>query len=343
MNPRLGVAFLVTALVLAGVCVVQQRQLSRLRAQVASLRSVQSAPADISTSSRIPVGRPPHSPSADSTVVDVAPATPVIEALPAPAPAGAEEAKGKGGMGDMVARMMEDPGMRKMIRDQQRVVMNTMYEPLFKEMNLTDEEKEKLTQLMLDNAMKGVERARDLFSGGDPAKRDEATQSLGEELKQSQAEIKELLGEERFAQYEDYTRNMGNRMAVDQLKSQLASGATPLQDTQAQQLLQIMREEHQMGSDSSGFAGGAANDPTQNLNAIASEEAMDQLFQKQEEINKRVADRATTVLTAEQSEALRTQQANQLNLQRMGMKMARQMMGGAGDTQPAQPAPPPGR
>jgi hypothetical protein len=343
MNPRLGVAFLVTALVLAGVCVVQQRQLARLRAQVESLRSAESAPTDTSVSPRTPVGRPPHSPSADSTVVDVAPATPVIEAQTAPAPVGAEEAKGKGGMGNMLARMMEDPGMRKMMLDQQRVVMNTMYEPLFKEMNLTNEEKEKLTQLMLDNAMKGVERARDLFSGGDPAKRDEATQSLGEELKQSQAEIKELLGEERFAQYEDYTRNMGNRMAVDQLKSQLASGATPLQDTQAQQLLQIMREEHEMGSDSSGFAGGASNDPSQTLNAIASEEAMDQLFQKQEEINKRVADRATTVLTAEQSEALRTQQANQLNLQRMGMKMARQMMGGAGDTQPAQPAPAPAR
>jgi hypothetical protein len=245
-------------------------------------------------------------------------------------------------MGGMLARMMEDPGMRKMMRDQQRSMMDTMYGPLFKELGLAAEEKSRLTDLMLDNAMKGVAHAQELFGQGDPSQREALVKTLTEEQKQSQVDIKALLGDERYAQYEDYTRNLGHRMAVDQLRARLESGTMPLQDTQSQQLLQIMREESQMGSDATGFASQGA-DPAQNLNAIVSEEAMEEFFQKQVAVNQRVAERAATVLSAEQLAALGAQQASQLELQRMSLKMARQVMGGAGDAPARAPAAPPAR
>jgi hypothetical protein len=344
MNARLGIAFAVTTVVLVGVCIVQQRQLAQLRATSESAASVRSVPAADAKSAPTPFAGSPRPAPSEQKAAPLTPAVPGAGAVESPVAAAGGEGSAKGGMGDMLAKLMEDPGMRKVMRDQQRATFDNMFGALYRELNLTEEEKGKLTDLMLDNGMKGMTRARDLFGGGDASKRAEVAKTLADDQKEMQASVKDLLGEDRYVQYEDYTKNLGNRMAVDQLKARLASSATPLEDAQAQQLLQIMREEHQMGSDATGFAGGAAaNDTAQTVNALMSGEGMEQMFQKQEAINQRVAERAATLLGAEQVEALRSQQASQLDLQRMGMKMARQMMGGAGEAPAGPPATAPAR
>ena len=142
----------------------------------------------------------------------------------------------------MLGKMMKDPAMREMLRGQQKATVNMMYSGLFKELNLSSEEKEKLTGILVDAQMKNVENAQGIFGEKkEGAQRTPRSFSLRQRSRPS--DLTALLGEERFAQYEDYQKNMGERMQLDQLKTKMAAENLPLQDEQMAQLLQVMKEE----------------------------------------------------------------------------------------------------
>ena len=66
-------------------------------------------------------------------------------------------------MGDMLAKMMKDPSMREMVRGQQKAAINMMYSGFFKELNLSSEEKEKLSGILTDSQLKNIEHVQGLF------------------------------------------------------------------------------------------------------------------------------------------------------------------------------------
>ena len=260
-----------------------------------------------------------------------------------PAGGGGDESKdglfGKG-VGEMLGKMMKDPAMREVMREQQKAMINLMYGGLFKDLNLAPEERDKLKGILTDAQMKNVEAAQALFSpgpeGGEGAAKD-AGQQIAEAKKQTDAEIKALLGDERFAQYEEYQKNMGERMQMDQLKTQLA-GDNPLRDDQTAQLLQAMKEEKiklppVIPSDQTLV-------PTKEMFAG---DNLDKQLKWMEDYNRRVLERAGQILTPEQLKQYQSFQDQQLAMQRLGLQMAKQMFGGdnAGNSLLQSPPPPP--
>ena len=240
--------------------------------------------------------------------------------------AGADaEGDGKGAVwGDMIGKMMKDPAMREMMREQQKAMINMMYGGLFKELNLSPEEKDKFKELLTESQMGKVAAAQGLLGGQqDEATTAAAKQAVADAKKQADADIKALLGEGRYAQYEDYQKNVGERMQLDQLKNQLAGENVPLRDEQNAQLLQIMKEEK------------LALPP-----AISTEQSempskdtftaqkMDEQLKWMEQYNQRVGERAKSVLTPEQFINYQKFQEQQASMQKLGMQMARQMFGG---------------
>jgi hypothetical protein len=230
------------------------------------------------------------------------------------------------GMGDMLRKMMKDPAMKQMIRSQQKSMMNIMYGGLFQELDLTSEQKEKLTELLLDSQLGSMEQASSFFDG-DAAARAEANQAVAEAKKQSDEKIKALLGEEEFAQYEEYRNDIGDRMQLDQFKKQMQDGPSALQDEQTKQLLALMKDEKAKVPP---VVPDKSEQPAQNLEALLKDETLEKQLQWQEDLNRRVRERASAVLTPEQLKQFSEFQASQLNMQKLGMKMAREMFGGAG-------------
>src|SRR5262245_8250132 len=114
------------------------------------------------------------------------------------------------GMGDMITKMMKDPSMREMMRGQQKAAINMMYSGFFKEMNLSPEEKEKFTGILADAQLKNIEHTRGMFGEQQEAAGADTQKLLTDAKKQTDADIKALLGDERFAQYEDYRRMLAN-------------------------------------------------------------------------------------------------------------------------------------
>lgn len=228
-------------------------------------------------------------------------------------------------MGDMLEKMMKDPSMREMVRSQQKAAINMMYGGLFKEMKLSSEEKEKLMGILTETQMKSVENAKGLFGGTKEGELpEESTKLLTDAKKQSDAEIKALLGDERYAQFTDYQKNMGERMQIDQLKTRLEGENLALQDEQSAQLLQAMKEEKAtvpppIPSD--------ANQSPSDMKALMTSENIDKQIQWMDDYNRRVLDRAVQFLTPEQLKSYREMQEQQASMQQMGLKMAREMFG----------------
>ena len=233
--------------------------------------------------------------------------------------------QGGGGMGKMLANMMKDPEMRKMMEQQQKLGMDMVYGGLFKELNLPPEQEKKLRELLLGQQMENMTQAGAMF-GGEDVDRTKVAQELAAKNAKRQEELKELLGEEKYAQMQEYNQTISERMMVDQLGKQVE-----LSPEQNQQLIAIIKEEKRNVQINRGTP---ASDPTKDWQQmIQSGEAAEQLFAQQEEVNKRVLERAGQVLTPDQLQKFDPLLKNQLELQKAGMRMTREMFKGGNEGQ----------
>jgi hypothetical protein len=227
------------------------------------------------------------------------------------------------GMGDMLSKMMKDPTMKEMIRSQQKIMAQKMYGPLVKDLNLTPEQKDRFLELVLDHQMAAVDQAGALFGGGDAGKT-EAAQNFKDKQTELDANIKALVGDEKFTHYEEYKKTMADRMVLDQFQQQLDGSGAALQDPQLKSLLQVMKEERDKVPAVLPDKGAEAS---ADFGKLLTDENLQKQFQWQEDLNRRVQDRAGQVLNPQQLKELTDFQAQQLNLQKVGMKMAREMFG----------------
>ena len=354
MKNQFSVLSLTIAFALAAVCLLQFKKNSDLKHKMAALEASieekdQRGEAERATLKKLERQQSGYRSEVQGLMLEIQAlrSTPIAEskpglANPPTAGGGSTAAEGKGGQkngfGEMLSKMMADPAMKKMMRQQQAAAMDMMYGPLFKEIGLSPEDKEKFKELLLDRQMKAVESGGMFMKlQGDDTDRTAVMSDLAAQQKEFDGQVKALLGDESYAQYKDYNETMAERMAVNQLSQQLASSPNPLNDDQSRQLLEIMKQEKKSVTPVFGDPGvnGSAN--MANWQAMMSEEGLNGFFKQREEIDQRVLERAKAVLTPEQLTAFATHQSNQLQLQRMGMSMAAKMFGTqkSDDTAPA--------
>jgi len=241
---------------------------------------------------------------------------------------------GKGGlfgkdMGKMLGQMMKDPAMREVMRGQQKAMMGLMYSGLYKDLNLPKEQQEKLAELLLDGQMRNIEAAQGMMdpesAGSDPAA---AKKAMADQKKASDENIRALLGDEKFPAYEDYQKNVGERMQLNQLRGQLEEAKMPMQAEQEQQLLAILKEEK--GRVPPVIPDDAHQNPA-DLKSLMAGDSVEKQLAWLEDYNKRVLDRAGAVLTPEQFKRYKEFQDQQASMQKLGLKMAKEMFGAGGN------------
>jgi hypothetical protein len=344
MKNTLIALFIVSTIALGALCVVQWQKLSGQQAQIVSLRGEMEQKsqeiADLHASQRLieQQRRAFLDQAADLAVklqarqqadAKIAEAASATTAATTP---GAKPAKDTNPFGNFFAKLMEDPETKKLIRDQQRLMLDQMYGPLVKKLNLTAEEADQFKDLLADNMMKATEKAGSLFGGDSATNRTERLTSLAEEQKAFEEELRGFLGETRYALYQDYELTVGERTQLNQFQQQYA-GENALSEAQTEQLLAIMNEEKQNAAATAGQAWRGTGQDAADLDAMFSSEGMDKIMQMQEALNQRVFDRAREVLSENQLASFGKFQTNQLQMMRMGMTMAKKFM------TPEQPAP----
>ncbi|MCW5551180.1 MAG: hypothetical protein KIS67_03330 [Verrucomicrobiae bacterium] len=341
MKNTLVLAFAATTLALGVLCVAQWQKLNRQESQMTSLRveldqqaqqlaDVEAAKSLVDKQRRELLDQAGDLAAKLQSAQQAAAHSPQLQAGEIAAPE-SKSGKKENPFGSLLAKMMEDPDTRKMIREQQRMMLNQLYDPLIKRMNLTPEEADQFKELLADNMIQSSEKAMSLMDGSS-TNRTAMASTMAETQKAFDEQIRGFLGESRYAQYQDYQQTVGERTQLSQFQQQFAGSENALTDSQTEQLLQFMKEEKQHVAAATGQpAPGPAQDAA-NLEAVLSGDSLEKLMQNQEAVNQRVYERAAGVLAENQLAAFGRFQTNQLQMMRMGMSMARKFM--APDSQP---------
>lgn len=243
---------------------------------------------------------------------------------PPPVSEGPKPDNEKGGLGKMLSKMMQDPDTRKMIRDQQRMMMDQMYAPLVKKMGLTPDEAAQFKDLLADNAMKAAEKASSMFGGLGSTNSADTFKAMNTEQKTFDEQVKAFLGEDRYAQYKDYQETVSERTLLNQFKMQ-AGNDYNLNDQQAEALLTFMKEEQKSVAATTGLPLGQTDKDPAKFQSLLSDGKVDELLQAQETVGQRVYERARTILSPDQLDTLGRYQTNRMQMMRVGMTMMRKM------------------
>jgi hypothetical protein len=349
MKSTLTLFLAVTTITLAVVCVMQTRKFGGQQTQLAALRGeldekaqqieTLQAAQKRSDQQRHELMAQADELAAQLTARQLAETNVTVMAPPTPPPVAKAEQPNdeKGGLGKMLSKMMQDPDTRKLIHDQQRLMMDQMYAPLVKKMGLTPDEATKFKDLLADNTMKGAEAASSMFGGGASTNRTEAINAMTASQKTLDEELKAYLGDDRYAQYKDYQETVSERTLLNQFKLQAGSDYN-LNDVQTEALLGFMKEEQKSVATTTGLPLGQTDKDPAKLQALFSGDKVDALIAAQDTVGQRVYERARTILSPDQLDTWGKYQTNRMKMMRMGMKMASQMF--APDTPAADAAPP---
>lgn len=348
MKNTLILVFAATTLALGVLCVAQWQKFKRQDTQMTSLRveldqqaqqlaDVEAAKSLVDRQRRELLDQAGDLAAKLQSAQQAAAHSPQLQAGEVAAPE-SKPGKKENPFGSFLAKMMEDPDTKKMIREQQRLMLNQLYDPLIKRLGLTPEEGDQFKDLLADNMMKSTEKATSLM-GGSSTNRAAMAGVLAEEQKAFEEQIRGFLGESRYAQYQDYQQTVGERTQLTQFQQQFAGSENALTDPQTEQLLQFMKEEKQHVAAATGQPPPGPAQDAANLEAMLAGDGLEKLMQSQETVNQRVYDRAAGVLTETQLAAFGKFQTNQLQMTRMGMNMARKFMAPEGDGSPTPPNP----
>ncbi len=347
MKNTLIAVFIATSVVLGALCVVQWQKLDRQKGQLVSLRGEMDQKtqeiADLQANQKL-IAKQRHESLEQASDLAAKLQAQRLANAKAAASASTNQAaedenkkQSKGGFGDAIAKMMKDPEMLKMIRDQQRTMMDSLYSPLVKKLNLPPEEAAQFKDLLADNMMKGASKATSLFGGDSSTNRTELLNTLSAEQKSFDLQVREFLGESRYAEYKNYQQTVGERTQLNQFRMQSAGGESALTDQQTEQLLGFMKEEKQVVAAATGLPMPGDNQDAATLQAMFSGEGSEKVLQSQETVNQQVYARAREILSAEQLAAFGKFQTNQLQMMRMGMNMARKFIAPENLASEAQP------
>ena len=334
MKNALILIFAIVAIALGAVCVLQSRKVSALNEELASLRAEaeqrSSELADLQSSNQLLEKQRQELLEQSSKLAAKVQSQLKAEKIPSasaettPATNQQKSASDKNPFGNMLAKMMEDPEMKKMIREQQRTMIDQLYSPLIKQLGLQPDEAEQFKNLLAENMIKAAEKATSMFGGDSATNRTEMVARLTEEQKSFDELVRGFLGESRYTQYKDYQQTVSERTQLNQFR-QTMGNENALTDQQTDQLLTFMREEKQAVTAAGGMASFDGQDAA-SMQAMFSGEGIDKVLQNQEAIGKRVYERARTVLSENQLAAFGKFQTSQLQMMRVGMSMARQFM-----------------
>ncbi|HEY1109733.1 MAG TPA: hypothetical protein VGE76_13890 [Opitutaceae bacterium] len=157
--------------------------------------------------------------------------------------------------------LMAKPEVQALMAQQQKAAVESRYAALFKSLNLSPEQAEKLKTLLADRMNTGRDVAEAARAQGIDPREDRETfaKLLADAQTTLDNSIKSVISDQGYSQLQAYEQTMPQRNLVEQFQRQLAYSETPLTTQQAEQLVQIMAANPPQRT---------ATDPTQSTVAV---------------------------------------------------------------------------
>ena len=219
--------------------------------------------------------------------------------------------------------MKADPAMWKMIRDQQKVGMASIYKDFGKKLDLPKEQADKLIDLLADNVMENIDHITAVLRDGmTPAQMEPIFAGQEAALLEK---IQALLGPEALPQYQEYTKRLLSNITAEQFKDQLM-GEKAEQETKARQLYDMMLEETRQTLANAGLPADYQVVPTLNFRNIASETEAEKNLKLIDNVYENTIAKAGSFLSPEELEKLGEFRKAVSSGNRMALAMNRKMM-----------------
>ncbi len=172
--------------------------------------------------------------------------------------------RGNAANGAALRALLEKPEIQHLLSLQQKAALDARYAALFKKLNLSPEQIDKVKDLMVEKQasrqdVMAVAREQGIDPRTDPAGYRKLMQDAQAD---SDNALKAALGDSGYAQLQQYDQTMPQRGVVNQLQQSLSFTSAPLTDAQADQLVQILARTSQTnaggnnGGGQGGFRGG---------------------------------------------------------------------------------------
>lgn len=203
------------------------------------------------------------------------------------------------GSSSAVSKLTSDPKATKLLRDQQKVGMGMIYRGLSQKLKLTPEQTEQLNDTLADHIMANVSNVTAVLRDKLPL--EQADQVFNAQENALQQQIASVLGPEGASDYQEYTRNLLQRLTVEQFKPQL-TGEEEAKAEKAKQLEQLLREEAQKVIALNGLSPDYQLVPVLNFRNIAFEAEGEKSVKMLESIYQQVAERGASFLSPEEIE-----------------------------------------
>ena len=229
-----------------------------------------------------------------------------------------------------VGEMMKNPDMKEFVKGQQKTVLSGMldktYAPLYSQLGLTAEQSASMKELVLNRSLVDAGAAMEMMSGDvDSTNRAQIVEQAKIQKDAIDIQIKQMLGDDNYKQYEDYQKTIPDRMTIGMFRDQQSAGSNPLSPDQETKLVQAMSDERQKFQFTTDFS-----DQTKMGGDLASnftEEKMNQFLKEQEQLHQSYLSRAQGLLSPEQYASYDKFLSSQRQMQKFGLQMAAKMFG----------------
>lgn len=212
-----------------------------------------------------------------------------------------------------MAEMFKSPEGREMMKASMRtegLAVARSYAKLLADLHLTPEQTASMKDLLINRTMASADMLTTAMSGqADPAQLQAQAVQVKAEQAAIDGQIKQLLGDDNYAQYQAYGKTLSERMVVTQVEDQLADGPKAVGADQEQQLFDAMVEERQNFKFTTDFS-----DPSKLKGDVASyytEANKQQYLQELGQLSQRYLARAQSILSPDQLAAFQSSLAIQ--------------------------------
>jgi hypothetical protein len=329
----------------------EREQALTLQARVAELEHASKQRAAGATFVAVPTA-PPASPfssagpnAAGQELLPSARAVTVPNAFFAANSAQPDQAKLRERMNAAVERqrsLLRDPEYRDAMLGQQKMMLARANPDVAKDLNLTAEQADRLFGTLAEQAVRGMDSVSMWEEQSDPSKAQELQRKAIEQQDANQAELKSVLGEAKYREWQEYQAQAPVRWEATRLRTSLADAGVPLDDSLAQPLMKVLQEQQKLemqrleqytarggiGANQGYFASSGG------LNVV---QLMTNSVESLAKTQQRQRDALASVLSPEQIKVVEEQHTAELQMQRAQERLmrAQQEAGGLDPTQVA--------
>lgn len=236
--------------------------------------------------------------------------------------------------------LLREPEYREAMIAQQKMMLTRSNPTVAKDLDLTPEQLERLFGTLAEQALRMTETADTVIwdeqSASDPAKLQAAQRQATQQYNANEAELKTVLGEAKYREWQEYQTQAPSRWQSTQLRTSLANAGVPLDPSLAKPLMKVLQEQQkleqqrleqhvatQAKTGQMGFITAASG-----MNVVS---LMTNSVESLAQTQRRQREALARVLTPEQLKVVEDEQNGDLQMQRLQQRMmeAQQAAGGA--------------